>query len=201
LVVTAEQGRVLREVVEPWCGGTFFGEIVAVDHDDGEHVLLTMNEAGVLHHSPDGVWEWVAVGDFGLRSDQVSDEPFGFDVRSTIPGDPWEGWPATVAAAFLVLAPLAVAIAIVPITRLARRHGRDPAFGIVACLFVALGLAAIGFVVYFITEGFDNPGGRALAAGVISGVAVATVGSLLAWYRRPRRPAGWQPPEAPRRAG
>jgi multisubunit Na+/H+ antiporter MnhB subunit len=99
------------------------------------------------------------------------------------------------------MAPLAVVLAIIPIMRLAKRHGRNPAFGIVACLFVALGLAVVGFVVYFITEGFDNPGGRALAAGVITGLAVATVAPLLAWYCRPRRPASWQPPEASRRAG
>lgn len=200
LVVSNEQGQALREVVRPTCGGGF-GEILAVDRDDGEHVVLTMSEAGVLHHGPGGTWEWVAVGEFGLRSGQVAEEPFGFDARSTVPDDPWAGWPASVATVFLVLAPLAVFLSIIPIYGLAKRQNRNPALAIVICVVVSVVLAMFGFAVWAVTDGFDNPSGRALAAACIAGVAVATVVALLAWHGRPRRPANWTPPDASRRAG
>lgn len=201
LTATAAQRRELFDVVRPKCGDYFFDTITSVDLADGDHVLVSMGAAGVLHLRPDREWEWVAVGDHGLRPDEVDLEPFGFVAASTASNDPWEGWPATLAAVFLVLAPLAVALAIVPIVRLARRHGRDPAFGVVASVAVALCLALIGLVVYFITEGFENPRGRAIAAGAMTGVAVATVGSLLAWYGRPRGAARWGPPDVAQRAG
>jgi len=200
LVVSNEQGQALREVVRPTCGGGF-GAILAVDRDDGEHVVLTMSEAGVLHHGPGGTWEWVAVGEFGLRSGQVAEEPFGFDARSTVPDDPWAGWPAGVASVFLVLAPVSLLLAIIPITQLAKRHQRNPALGVVACVVVALCLGSAGFVVYAITEGFDNPGGRALAAAWIAAAAIATAVPFIVWHSRPRRPANWRPPDRTNRIG
>ena len=160
-----------------------------------------MSEAGVLHHGPGGTWEWVAVGEFGLRSGQVAEEPFGFDARSTVPDDPWAGWPAGVASVFLVLAPVSLLLAIIPITQLAKRHQRNPALGVVACVVVAVCLGSAGFVVYAITEGFDNPGGRALAAAWIAAAAIATVVPFIVWHSRPRRPANWRPPDRTTRIG
>jgi hypothetical protein len=201
LTVTAEQRQALIQVVQPQCGDFTFDSIAGVEIDNGVHVLLSMGDAGVLHRGPDQSWEWVAVGEYGLRVDDLGEASFGLPARSTIPDDPWAGWPAGVATVFLVLAPVALLLAIIPITRLAKRHRRNPALGVIACVVVAIGLGLSGFVVWAITEGFDNPGGRAVAAAWIAAAAIATAVPFIVWHARPRRPANWRPPDPTRRVG
>ena len=96
-----------------------------------------MGVAGVLHYQPDQTWEWVAVGRYGMRTGQLEDEPFGFDAGSTIATDSWDRWPFELVGGLLVLAPVSVALAIIPIVQLARRRRRDPVVGIVTCVVVA----------------------------------------------------------------
>ena len=146
-------------------------------------------------------WEWVAVGDDGLQPDEVAQEPFGFGARSTIPNNLWEGWPADLARVFLVLAPLAVLLSIIPIYRLAKRHQRDPVLAILICIAVALALAFVGFVVWALTGPSGSAGALAVASAFLSTIAIVTVVPLLAWHGRPRRPADWLPPDGSRRAG
>jgi hypothetical protein len=201
LTVTAEQRQALLNVVAPQCGDGFFDAISVVDREDGEHVVVAMGSAGVLHHRPDQVWEWVAVGEHGLRASQVAAEPFGFDARSTTPTDGWDRWPIGVIALLLVLAPLSVALAIIPIVLLARRHRRDPIAGVITCSVVAAGLAALGLFLFAFVGVFGERGGIAMGSAFVAAIAVFTVAPLLAWYGRPRRPARWEPPDPAGRAG
>lgn len=201
LSVSTAQLQSLTTVVKAQCGDGFFDSIAAVDRPDGVHVVVSMGAAGVLHHRPDQTWEWVAVGSYGLRQGQVDEEPFGFGAASTIATDGWERWPFELVGALLLLAPLAVASAIVPIVRLARRGRRDPALGIITCAVVAVLLAGVSLFAFVFGTGFGNRGGAAMASAFVAAVAVCTVAPLLAWYGRRRRPAGWLPPQPSDRAG
>jgi drug/metabolite transporter (DMT)-like permease len=102
---------------------------------------------------------------------------------------------------FLVLAPLAVVLSIIPIYRLAKRHQRDPVLAIVICIAVAVMLAGVGFVVWAMTGPSGSAGALAVGSALLSAIAILTVVPLLAWHGRPRRPAHWQPPDRSQRAG
>ncbi len=212
LTVSPDQLQRLTNVALPQCGDESFDSLATVDLPDGNHVVLSMGDIGVLHHRPDRSWEWVAVGDFGLRSDQVAEEPFGFAAASTVTDDWWERWPVGLVLALLVLAPVAVGLAIVPIVRLARRNGRDSTVGIVTSVVVALLLAAAGAFVLVFALGFGERGQAAVGAAVIASVAVCTIVPLLGWYARSRGEGGsppkeqlppdqWRPPHPSGRAG
>ncbi len=201
LAVTAAERRALLTVVNAPCGDGIFHAISAVDRADGEHAVVAMGAAGVLHHRPDQTWEWVTVGGYGLRSDQVADEPFGFTARSIVPTSSWDRWPVGLVTLLLALGPVSVAFAIIPITRLARRHHRDPAVGIVTCVVVAAGLGVVSLFVFTFVGGFGDRGDAAVGSVFVALAAVGTVAPLLGWYGRPRRPGDWRPPDPARRIG
>ena len=78
------------------CGAVWISDGVGLDSPDGEHVLMPVGTAGVLHRTPDGEWEWAAVGIYGFEPNEVDDEPLGIPVASTADAVPfaWGTWVA-----------------------------------------------------------------------------------------------------------
>lgn len=201
LVVTDQDLQALTDLLRPTCEGVYPEDATIVDRPDGTHVVVTLGEAGVLHRSPDERWEWAAVGEFGLTASQLETAPFGVGEGSVVGDDPWGGLVFQLATVVLLLIGPLVALAIIPIRRLARRRGRDPGNTIGLCVGAAilLELVGLGLVVLTGIGGDHQP--RVVVAIVMLSIAAACAAALIAWQARSRRDETWQPPDVSHRVG
>ena len=180
-----------RETIEHSCGDSSFQGIAAVRLDDGDHVVVDMGEAGVLHRAPDGLWEWEAVGPWGL--DEVDGDVFldiGIDSKppgsfgSSPMGRLADRLITPVAPIVVLLAPIALFWWPRQLRQIAERQRRTPTIAVAVSIALGIVLLLIGAVAVLLAGVFDGsvPG---LMALIWIAVIAATVGSTWQFHRRP----------------
>lgn len=175
--VSADERERLSDADSTKCGLNLFGSITSVELEDGGHVVVSMGVHGALHRSPDGLWEWVEIGDYGRRNPLSAS---GGDATGGGGGAPS---PLTVPVALVT--PFALALAAIPLARTARRNGRRGSSGALPAVFGGLALLAVSPVVV-VARAVDARGLEITAAVLIVAAAVVVVAVTRAVVGRPR---------------
>jgi hypothetical protein len=61
--------RQIAELGNPDCGSGTFGSVATIEVNGEPNVVVSMGPAGALHRSPDGTWQWVAIGRWAPKPD------------------------------------------------------------------------------------------------------------------------------------
>lgn len=155
------------------CGGgsTRLDSIAVVELADGAHVVVSVGVHGVLHRSPDGVWEWAVIGDYGEDNPlTAAGSGAGGDARTAI------------LLAITFITPFALAHTAIPLARIARRSGRPGSTGALPVLFGAVVLLVLSPIVFiagaFVTGGLETVPVVliAMSAVIVFAVTLAVVG-------------------------
>ena len=191
-----EQRREFGRVIQPSCGDESGAHLAAVDVVGGVHVVVAMGEAGTLHRSAGEVWEWVAVGPWGVDRSAASDDTFlGHPIATRPDRSPFASlW---VARSLLWAAPIVAFGAAVPLAAIAGRRGRSRVSAVAMSALVGLVVLAPSLLILRFLDGATGrtAGTYSIAGGVLVLLAVVGVGSLFAWFARDARPLrpdpGW----------
>ncbi len=187
--LSEEQRRMLNELDAGNRRGNsdYLLSIAAVDLADGAHVVVSMGAMGVLHRPPSGVWEWVAVGEFGIPrdADAGSLEELG-PIASRGPGTSGVSSIAQyIGRVMLLLVPVVVGLGAVPVHRLARRNRRNPTAGIVICVVFAVMLLGFALFTLVLAAIAVDPGDVwVYSAAFSSVVGLVVLSSVLGAYAR-----------------
>jgi hypothetical protein len=79
LALDESQQNDLAGLGNPECVSQAFETIAAVELNGSQDVVVSMGPAGAVHRSPDGTWEWVRIGRWGVPDD-AGDTYFGLPV-------------------------------------------------------------------------------------------------------------------------
>jgi hypothetical protein len=79
LELDESQQEEISRLGNPHCFSQAFETIAAVKLVDAQHVVVSMGPAGAIHRSPDGSWEWVRIGRWGVPDD-ADETYFGLPV-------------------------------------------------------------------------------------------------------------------------
>jgi len=151
-------------------GTPLFGALAVVHGDDGDVVLVTMGDQGLLRGAPDGSWTRVAVG--------------GFAPVATDGPSPWRPWLAASPFALLLAVPLAAVFA-----------PRRRRIWLSVAMIVAGALCGVlSFAIVTLGNAYGN---GTLVVGVMVGVCLVASVVLMRWPSGQLEPGPdppWPPP-------
>lgn len=194
LEMSATDRREFVRALTPTCGGFSSGDVAASQVGDDLHLVVEMGEGGVLHRGPDGPWEWVAVGVWGLGEGDVPADSFlGHEIASR----PDRGLFASdwLARTLLLGAPISALAAAAPLGVLAARRGRSTVAAVLLVALLALVLMAPAalFLMFLAGASPGSVGGYVVAGGVLCLIAAVGIGLLTLWFGRSARPIADEP--------